>query len=214
MTPTLTAVDTSGGPTADPNNRNKCRDFYAMISNELGCTISDFGVRCGQRWGATLADSEGRTFRISPDWQRGDRLQVSGDYPTTKLGESRAAVYRGEPNPDITISVSRQPAAIAQDIARRFLPEFHARWAVVAQRVREADEYDAKLSTLKSRLVAAIDGASDKDAKSQFVWAPGFYHEVVVCGADVRLEYWYVPAELAFQLIEVSERWRREHPED
>lgn len=213
-TATMEAIDTNGGPTADRENEAKCRAFYGEIASELGATVAEFGQRCGQGWGCTLVDVAGRKLRISPTWQTGDRLKVRGEYPRTKLGESRETAYRDECNPDITVSIHRQPMAIAQDIARRFLPDFHARWAVVAKRVADTDEYDAKRGALKARLVDAIDGAKANDTNSHSVYAPGFYDGISTNGDNVRIEYSYIPAELAFQLIAVSEKWRREHDDD
>lgn len=189
--------------------------FYQAIAKALDCEAVDIGVKCGQKWGAKMKDAEGRVFDLRPDWRTGKRIEVDGDYPTTKRGGYMASAYNGETNPKITVSATRPPEAIAKEIGRRFFPDFRERWAKVAKRAADYDDYEDNQAALLDRLADRIDGSrKPSDKKSSTLWAPGFYRRIQAGKDCVTLEFYSLPAELAFQVVEVVEKWRKEHGDE
>jgi hypothetical protein len=192
-----------------------CKDFYGEIASLLQVELVEVHVSCGQKWGATFRDSKGCQFGIRPDWQKGERLTVSGDWPRTKEGcQYAATTYQGESNPSINVRSSRKSGEIAREIKRRFLPDFRTRWQQVAHRVKEIDTYTDNRQANRKRIAALIEGA-DLDASgtgSELVWAPSPYNQIQVSGDSVRIELYSIPLGLAEQVIEVVEKHRKEHP--
>ena len=83
---------------------------------------------------ARLNNAAGRSFTLHRDRQR---VQVCGRYPSHPTGGS---AYSSHDNPPvITIGPTRPAAAIAKDLARRFLPGFHALWEKVEGRIASED---------------------------------------------------------------------------
>ncbi len=81
---------------------------------------------------ARLNNAAGRSFSLHRDRQR---VSVYGCYPQPPAG---GAVISSHDNPpEITFNPERPAQAIARDMARRFLPAFHALWVKAEGRIIE-----------------------------------------------------------------------------
>ncbi len=111
---------------------------------------------------------------VSP-YATNNRIEVSGDYPKghTPYGEHFA----------ISISPKRTPESMAQDIQRRFLPEYDrlyaACWAAAEDercRLQEKIETTQRLANL---LGVAYRPPDDATAVPKLSWSEGEFHALV-----------------------------------
>jgi hypothetical protein len=85
------------------------------------------------------------TQEYSPDF----RLNVSGDYDMGPRELSIGWPY-GVSRPSITVGLRRDAAVIAKDIQNRFIPDYDAAAAKVAEQVKSAVDYrDSRRSNIK-----------------------------------------------------------------
>ncbi len=73
-------------------------------------------------------------------WNQRDRVSLRGTFDN---GLHQHLPYRAE-NPEITVAISRGPAVIAREIARRVLPAYDALLAQTKARKAEANEFRRK----------------------------------------------------------------------
>lgn len=90
------------------------------------------------------------TSDSSPDF----RLSISGEYD---MGPSELNVGwpYGVSRPGITVSIRRDAAAIAKEIKTRFLPDYDAACAKIAERVKQATNFRDSVQSTVKRLAAA-----------------------------------------------------------
>jgi hypothetical protein len=101
-----------------------------------------------------VIESGARVITISTsDYSPDFRLSISGDYD---MGPSELQVGwpYGLSRPSITVSMRRDAAAIAKEITNRFLPDYDAACAKIAERVKQATDYRDALHSTIYRLAA------------------------------------------------------------
>jgi hypothetical protein len=93
--------------------------------------------------------SKGRSIHLSTqDYSPDFRLCISGDYEMGD-GETKVSWPYRMARPSITVGLRRDAAAIAKEIKSRFLPDYDAACAKLAELLKQATEYrDAKRGAL------------------------------------------------------------------
>lgn len=137
------------------------------------------------------------------------KLTLHGSYGQTADGRMwipRDSMHRSgqvaDPSP--TISLTKTPAQIAKDIARRFLPDFRTIRAIYLAQLAEQQEYRRQSDNTFDDLVKASKGAllpreakkGDSERAARFTDVKGIHYsnDVRVSGDYVRLELSVTPA--------------------
>lgn len=89
------------------------------------------------------------------------RAEVTGDYPKDRQGSYQGPREWGvigykEDLPRISVNASRDPEAIAKDIARRFLPEYSRLYAACLVKKTEREEYRDDKKQQAEQILAAL----------------------------------------------------------
>lgn len=134
--------------------RQKELETRKARSNELATMAAAVAAALGETWHALpgrkpefqidvcmyfrIAHADGRSFSMgASDYRWNGKIDVSGDYPqSSELGVT--STPHGMTRPAISLSLSRGAAAIAKDIARRFLPDYTALYLKMLENVRNA----------------------------------------------------------------------------
>jgi len=128
---------------------------------------------------------------------RDGRIQVSGDWPRTSSGEACVPYFReGSKRPDITIAADRSPAAVAREIARRFLPAYLPLWTAEATRARTLDDAAATTRRVSAQLAEAFGikrrepnrGAMFESLRIYHDGDRGFWGDIEVSGDRVTIK--------------------------
>jgi hypothetical protein len=107
-----------------------------------------------------LKHADGRTLYLSTTrHEKAPRLYVAGRYPHDSKG--RYVEVRNAPR--ISIALDREIADIGKDIARRFLPDYQARFNEVYAQVEKQNERHKKLLWVGKRLAERLDARFDPD---------------------------------------------------
>ncbi len=80
------------------------------------------------------------------------RAAIRGVFPKFKNGQ----IYSTSKRPSITVAADRSPAAIAKDIARRFLPEYEPVFAEALAYVTRTDNAQGEAERVATRLADAL----------------------------------------------------------
>ncbi len=144
---------------------------------------------------AKLARIDGAELCFRYD-MRAKRVEVSGKYP---MHNSNILPYRDRPD-GISVSVTRDPAKVAADIIRRFLPVYLEKYEEGLRQKAASVEYDAQIKQLAERL-------GSKDGSRQFTppnLPDGIYGSVRVDAPNsVKLELYSLPAATAEKILEI-----------
>ena len=103
-------------------------------------------------WYAQLVDGEGHGVGAFIR-RNNNRLEIDGSWPMDK----REVVFAPSNPHKITADFDREPAAIASDIKRRFLPLYLKLYAEQSKRAADADAFVANRTTLFKELAAIIE---------------------------------------------------------
>jgi hypothetical protein len=104
-------------------------------------------------------------FDSSKGYDLNDRVLVTGHMHLGKNGSYVEVYDRGADGtgwnkvstPRITIGLSKNPEAIAKDIAKRFLPEYLRVFALAQAKVQADADYEAKITANLQRLAAVAN---------------------------------------------------------
>lgn len=154
---------------------------------------------------AILTDGDGREIHLDgrPGMGPRGKLRVSGSYPT--------APGYNEERPAVNVSASRAPESIAQDIARRFLPDYLEAFAESIRQDEAEKTRKAQVADIMQRLADALGGKVGDNGSGPRVWGgvPAVRVDYVT-PTSVKMELRLAP-DLAVKLAE----WARENcPED
>ncbi len=158
---------------------------------------------------ATVRDESGRAFSFgSSQYPVRDRWSVSGIYPRNAKGEqiSVRKYSDGEPHePVIYMAKTKNAESIAREIARRFLPDYEKRLAVVRDRVEADNGYLAKQQETRSRMERAGVRFYEHSPEtgSTSVTDRGYACKVQVNSDTVNLDLRSVPTEVAAQILQL-----------
>ena len=128
-----------------------------------------------------LLGENGKGICVGTQWNQKGKLRVYGLYPKSELAGSYGAVERAvlsykESAPEIGITATREPEAIAREIVRRFLPEYEALFAKCVERVKDLEAEHRRRVALQERVIAAIGeprrGRQDKPTEGLHLWFP------------------------------------------
>ena len=96
-----------------------------------------------------ITDPDGRIFSLNFErYDHKGRIVINGSYPLSPSGYR----FRTGHYPEITVSQTRTPAAIAADITRRFYPDFRQEWDYVIKRNAEEAAQIADANAITDRL--------------------------------------------------------------
>lgn len=98
---------------------------------------------------------------MSAHFQIGDRLEVSGSYPRQDTGYGFISSY--DHPPQIGVTSSRSPKALAKDIQHRFLLKFHLFHELAMERKRQHQEYEADQQNAAQVIAEAFGGEIRND---------------------------------------------------
>ena len=152
---------------------------------------------------AYIQAADGRRFSLRSTgyrFQLGDRLEISGSYPR-KEGNYGYISSHDNP-PEIGVTSSRPPKALAKDIKRRFLPKFHEFWELAQERKRRHEEYVTNQQNAGELIAEAFDGElRGERVRIGSTLDDGYWGHVDVSGnGTVVIEMRNVPVELAVQI--------------
>lgn len=113
-------------------------------------------------------DGAGLWFYAGTYGKSAERIEVRGAWPRTVTGQEDAPYHR----PGISVGKDRDPAGIARDIARRFLPEYLPEYA---RRVESCAVYNARVSAARGMCAALstlVDGkiSDPSDSECTVTW--------------------------------------------
>ncbi len=86
------------------------------------------------------------------------RLRVTGRYPH----DSKGRYVQVRNAPEVSVALDRAVDDIGKDIARRFLPDYQARFNDVAAQVKTQNEQHVKLVAVGKRLAARLQARFDE----------------------------------------------------
>lgn len=166
-------------------------------------TIFEDGVR------RRFKDGEGEEFSLDYD-VRADRIEVRGHYPQLPDGRPWYPGSARLESDAITVAATRTPRAIAQDIARRFLPTYRA-YLVKASEARASQiDWRSKTQVTYDKIVAASGGTirpqtakagSDNEITERIYNVGGVsYGTLRVNGDSVRFDQFSVTPEFAVKI--------------
>ena len=158
---------------------------------------------------AYLQAEDGRRFSLRTTgyrFQLGDRLEISGSYPIKDNGYGYISSY--DDPPQIGVTSSRKPEALAKDIKSRFLPKFHAFHELAMERKRQHQEYVANQQKAGELIVEAFPYAEPhrdgERVRFGSVSNGTSWGDVNLSGnGTVTIEARSVPIELAVQVGEL-----------
>jgi len=156
-----------------------------------------------------LIASDGRKILVYHD-QHANRLEVSGSYPRDDRNTQYISAYDNPPR--ITVSMARNPRAIALDISRRFLPAFDAMWQEALKREGEHIAYaDARQSNVE-RLTEAWQGSArhDGDIAVGGITTMGWDGSIAVSADTATLTLHNLPVDAAIEIAGIVHRYGKE----
>jgi hypothetical protein len=135
-------------------------------------------------------------------FQMGDRLEISGSYARKDTGYGFISSY--DHPPSIGVTSSRPPKALARDIQRRFLPEFHRFHELAMERKRQHEEYEANQEKAAQVIAEAFEGEIRNDnsgVRFSRILNDGPWGHIDVSGnGTVMIEIRDLPVDLAVQI--------------
>jgi hypothetical protein len=148
-------------------------------------------------------DGRGLFFvALTYPWSARGRAEVRGEYPAGWSWRERAIT--------VTVSVGRDPAAVARDLERRLLPRYLPELELARERVASEAAEEAGRERVAAELLAAVPGAvrSPVQGRSDGVElrlpGHGYRHDVRVRSSDgtvVDVDLRGVPAEDAVRML-------------
>lgn len=102
---------------------------------------------------------------------RDGRLQIHGEYPTA-LDGTRFDTDHHLKRPTITLAFTSTPAAVADNLRRRFLPDYRHTLTRVLQLVESHDRSEFHKHQNLVTLAAAVGLPPPADGRERFTWAP------------------------------------------
>jgi hypothetical protein len=141
----------------------KLAGLVAAIAKAMGATVTR-APDAERYWSAKVRTADGVDLWLSKTME--NRLRAAVDLPPIKGqdGHDRAQSVRdvlsyeeqkSAPVTDITVSMEREPEAIARDITRRLVPGASAVYAKALERKRTSEEYARGTNETLARLAKA-----------------------------------------------------------
>jgi len=125
------------------------------------------GYKAGGIWAYLVRDSDGLkiSFRYDQTWNP-KRLVVYGRLPHFQDGRA-SYFYNSDPEhsltSEITVAWDKEPAKVAQDIARRLIPDHEKRVARAKERIATGEDYQArKVAAVKAVAVLLGETLTDE----------------------------------------------------
>jgi len=183
---------------SDDDSRTQARRLAPKVAEALGAGWSVDATATADNAGAVLVHTDGRGLVLRVGWDGKGRLTVSGRYP-----HAPDFYRRNDDRPEITVAVTRTPAAIAGEITRRLLPGYETRLAAVRTFLTDAAEDAATRERVTARLCATLPGATNTRGTGLSLPLPGsaYGSGAVLHGGDVTLELHGLPEELAVAVL-------------
>ena len=134
---------------------------------------------------------------------REKRISIRPQWPTAANG-SEYPYRSSRPDVSIGVGVNREPAAIAREIERRFLPEYRR---VFAEGVKSRDETDAYLERQRINLQVFADLLQGSVRGEQVDVSMGDYdrygyiHSLQVGGNSVQWDFRSMPVDIAVKVL-------------
>ncbi len=148
----------------------------------------------------------GLGLSFSRDTKKGDILHVSGHWPCPTVGSDQSprtpAQYLRETAPTINVAVNRGPLSVIADIRRRFLTAYDVMFPLLAQRCKEADEYNQDSRDLAAELCLQFKGRMSGGDPTVFYLGDYTHGYQVKCsGRTARIELRDVSAPVAERVL-------------
>ena len=137
----------------------------------------------GCDWSGSISESV-QAFYVS---KRKDKLEISGVYPQAKNGCCSSGIVA---RPSISVSADRDPAAIAADIKRRFMPQYLEAWKEAQALVAQADHNEAQKNEVLKMLCGLFNETTrihDKNRLSFLASASNVHCEIDVFAWGKRM---------------------------
>jgi hypothetical protein len=157
----------------------------------------------------------GRIYLQFDGYEAPKRISISGSLHVGNLGQYVEVYERGADGkgwkiasrlPVITVTVAKNPEAIARDIVRRFLPEYLRVLALAEEKVAANNAYEATIAANLQRLAKATGTALpwSSELRNNFTWKRGNnYHTVTASAEDCSLALDNLTFEQAEKIIAV-----------
>lgn len=138
-------------------------------------------------------------FVIVGGWKMSGRARVRGVFPNHRDIYLNPPVNDGE----ITVSVDRDPVAIARDITRRCLPGYLADLPRVRDAVAQREDSDNMRREDAAQLAALLREPRITDDGSSVVGYAGKSHVSMRVGGEVSFSHLYVSHEQAMRILAI-----------
>ncbi len=99
----------------------------------------------GEIYNARIIHKDGRRLWI---FQKGEKFKICGSVPEN--------CFLSTAMPEIMVSQSRTPEAIAKDISRRLLPEYRTFYDELVERIKQQNDHQKKLDSIKEHFESLI----------------------------------------------------------
>ena len=140
----------------DYEEREKLREIVLAIAPFL----DDWQLNDKDNYrGLYLCSPDGKGLYFNFPWNKPDRIEIRGIFPN---GLNQYWPYSGErEKTEITVSITKTPKKIAQDIKKRLLPPYERMLTIAKERKQKDDQYDAKRRQTMEMVKEAIGGNVD-----------------------------------------------------
>lgn len=156
--------------------------------------------------------TDARIYLSFDSYNEPTRLSISGYLHIGKKGSYVEVYERGEdgtgwykvsPAPSISVAIARGCAAIAKDIAKRFLPEYLRVFALAQTKVQSDADYEATIAANLQRLANVAKVTVREAGQKSFSFSTGEsqYHTVAVSANDADLKLDSLTFEQAEHII-------------
>jgi hypothetical protein len=165
-------------------------DILTTTYNSAQCGIDgawEFVTSSEDNWNVYMQNKLGARIYLSLACSKGyqvyDRVSVSGHMHIGKNGSYVEVYDRGADGtgwnrvsaPSITVASSKNPEAIAKDIAKRFLPEYLRVFALAQAKVQADADYDAAITANLQRL-AKVAGETLPSTQQRYGQVNSSFH--------------------------------------
>ncbi|MFM6929029.1 MAG: hypothetical protein ACKOX6_11230 [Bdellovibrio sp.] len=192
---------------------NKQHPLIKPIAEALGFELGPTQYEHG---GDILTDFGAKFFIRFDTWRKAGKAEVSGQYPTDCTGQTH---YPRGARTEIGFSQTKSVDKIANDIAKRFLPEFKEQWQICKEAAEKSSRYYEDKSKRLNDVVKVAglnyDAITPQRAQNEVT---GFLNDsdnwcrVRACSDTLDLEIHSLPDDLAFKIIEMVRAHERISP--
>lgn len=164
---------------------------------------------------AYLRHADGYGLYLKLIWNKPDRIEVSGIWPKDAKGQLMIpyipyGASAKQHRPEITVALARGAEAVAEEIKKRFLPEYIPKWKEQAELARTNDEWASGQLALIERLAKAAGenlGSHERERRSFTMKVGGSWSDIEAHGPKDATLKLRVTAGQAERIVKMLKEW-------